>query len=389
MQVIPQGTSLVIAESHPMHLHGFDFFVVRRGLGNSNSSLASTFNLLDPPGHCLMGEILTHPGASSILQFTFVACSEDAPSMSIYSNRYTCFEGLWNKVENAALLICVLCVLLQRRCFQLVEGMPEVLSVHPNRVRRLFTTRSWDFLGLPIDAESKAASLLSEHRILDEDSSDVIIGVLDTVPAKWKGSCVNDPKTNASVVVHCNRYEAFCAHSTPSLSFSEFCVYHIARKVIGAKYYRAGLSPNASVAYSNPRDFDGHGTGTASIGAGMAVANASMEGLASGTARGGLRSARISAYKVCWTFQCYDIDIVAALDDAIHDGVDVISLSLGDVPLPYNVDIIAIGAFHALEKGILVSCACGNSGPIKGTVTNIAPWILTVGASSIDREITP
>ncbi|XP_024521555.1 laccase-4 isoform X2 [Selaginella moellendorffii] len=51
MQVILQGTSLVVAESHPMHLHGFDFFVVGRGLGNYNSSLASTFNLWDPPKH--------------------------------------------------------------------------------------------------------------------------------------------------------------------------------------------------------------------------------------------------------------------------------------------------------------------------------------------------
>ncbi|XP_024524869.1 subtilisin-like protease SBT5.3 [Selaginella moellendorffii] len=88
-------------------------------------------------------------------------------------------------------------------------------------------------------------------------------------------------------------------------------------------------------------------------------------------------------------FQCYDINIVTALDDTIHDGVYVISLSLGDVTLLYNIDIIAIGAFHALEKDIIVSSASGNSGPLNGTVTNVAPWILTVGASSIDRNITP
>ncbi|XP_024524765.1 subtilisin-like protease SBT5.1 [Selaginella moellendorffii] len=146
--------------------------------------------------------------------------------------------------------------------------MPEVLSVHHTR------GISWAFRSTQSQKQQR------EHKILGEDSSDVTIGLLDSgmnsgfvfrgitpnaqgiwpesesfrddgmspVPATWKGSCVNDPKTNASVVVHCNR---------------------------------AGLSPNASVAYSNPRDFGGHGTATGSIAAGMAVGNASMGGLAS------------------------------------------------------------------------------------------------------------
>uniref|UniRef100_A0A453PSY4 Subtilisin-like protease n=1 Tax=Aegilops tauschii subsp. strangulata TaxID=200361 RepID=A0A453PSY4_AEGTS len=39
-----------------------------------------------------------------------------------------------------------------------------------------------------------------------------------------------------------------------------------------------------------------------------------------------------------------------------------------------------------LHKGIIVSAAAGNSGPVESTAINIAPWLLTVGASSINRR---
>ncbi|EFJ24499.1 hypothetical protein SELMODRAFT_414626 [Selaginella moellendorffii] len=53
----------------------------------------------------------------------------------------------------------------------------------------------------------------------------------------------------------------------------------------------------------------------------------------------------------------------------------------------YSVDVIAIDAYHAVERGIMVSCAGGNSGPFTGSVSNGALWIFTVGATTIDREI--
>jgi hypothetical protein len=48
-------------------------------------------------------------------------------------------------------------------------------------------------------------------------------------------------------------------------------------------------------------------------------------------------------------------------------------------------DPIALGAFHAHQKGVLVVCSGGNDGPNPYTVVNSAPWILTVAASTIDR----
>ncbi|KAJ6963272.1 subtilisin-like protease SBT1.4 [Populus alba x Populus x berolinensis] len=98
--------------------------------------------------------------------------------------------------------------------------------------------------------------------------------------------------------------------------------------------------------------------------------------------------ARIAAYKICWSSGCSDSDILAAMDQAIYDGVHVISLSVGATghAPQYDHDSIAIGAFSASQHGIVVSCSAGNAGPGPYTAVNIAPWILTVGASTIDRE---
>lgn len=107
--------------------------------------------------------------------------------------------------------------------------------------------------------------------------------------------------------------------------------------------------------------------------------------------KGGSPSARVAAYKVCWppingSGECFDADIMAAFDAAISDGVNVLSVSLGGDPADFFEDSIAIGSFHASKKGILVVASAGNSGPAPGTVSNVAPWLITVGASTMDRE---
>lgn len=131
----------------------------------------------------------------------------------------------------------------------------------------------------------------------------------------------------------------------------------------------------------------GHGTHTASTAAGNLVPNASLFGLAKGTARGAVPSARLAIYKVCWKQDgCADMDILAAFEAAIHDGVNVISVSLGGENANYLQDTLAIGAFHAMRKGIITVASAGNDGPTMATVVNNAPWIVTVAASGIDRD---
>ncbi|KAJ4719932.1 cucumisin-like [Melia azedarach] len=245
---------------------------------------------------------------------------------------------------------------------QVMAGMGGVVSVFPNRKRKLHTTRSWDFMGFSQQVQ-RAPTV----------ESDTIIGVFDTgiwpesdsfndtgfgpAPAKWKGSC------QVSTNFTCNN------------------------KIVGARYYRSDgiFGPDDIV---SPRDENGHGSHTASTAAGNPVNMANLYGFAPGTARGGVPSARIAVYKICWSDGCYDADILAAFDDAIADGVDIISLSVGADAAEYFNDSIAIGSFHAMRRGILTSTSAGNDGPFPSSISNIAPWFLSVAASTIDRKFS-
>ena len=171
------------------------------------------------------------------------------------------------------------------------------------------------------------------------------------------------------------------------------------RKLIGARYYLKGYEAyygplNDTEDYRSPRDKDGHGTHTASTVGGRSVPNTSaLGGFVNGTATGGATLVRLAIYKVCWPVpgkpkiegnSCFDEDMLAAFDDAIADGVHIISVSIVPFNLnPYLEDGIAIGALHAVKRDIVVVCSAGNDGPTN--VRNVAPWIMTVGASSVDR----
>ncbi|XP_024540705.1 subtilisin-like protease SBT4.8 [Selaginella moellendorffii] len=250
-----------------------------------------------------------------------------------------------------------------------IAKLPGVVKVFRSKKLSLHTTRSWDFL----DSFSGGPHI----QLNSSSGSDVIVGVLDTgvwpesksfddagmgpVPKRWKGVCDNSKVTNHSHTIHCNK------------------------KIVGARSY--GHSDVGS-RYQNARDEEGHGTHTASTIAGSLVKDATfLTTLGKGVARGGHPSARLAIYRVC-TPECEVDSILAAFDDAIHDGVDILSLSLGEDTTGYDGDSISIGAFHAMQKGIFVSCSAGNGGPGFQTIENSAPWILTVGASTIDRKFS-
>ncbi|CAN8258157.1 unnamed protein product [Cochlearia groenlandica] len=258
-----------------------------------------------------------------------------------------------------------------------ISEHPEVVSVFRNKALKLHTTRSWDFLGLEHNSHITSSSIWRKARF-GEDS---IIANLDTgvwpesksfrdeglgpIPSRWKGICQN----HKDATFHCNR------------------------KLIGARYFHKGYAAavgSLNSSFDSPRDLDGHGSHTLSTAAGSFVPGASVFGQGNGTAKGGSPRARVAAYKVCWPpikgNECYDADVLAAFDAAIQDGADVISVSLGGEPTSFFNDSVAIGSFHAAKKRIVVVCSAGNSGPGDSTVTNVAPWQITVGASTMDRE---
>ncbi|KAJ4888533.1 Subtilisin-like protease SBT5.4 [Raphanus sativus] len=257
-----------------------------------------------------------------------------------------------------------------------ISKHPSVISVFLDKGKKLHTTHSWEFMQLEKDGVIPSSSLWSKARF----GQDTIIGNIDTgvwsesqsfssgglgpVPSRWKGSC------NTAGDVRCNR------------------------KLIGTRYFNKGYlvatGHKSNSSFESARDHEGHGTHTLSTAGGNFVPGASVFGVGNGTAKGGSPLSRVASYKACWPpfngSECFDADILAAFDMAIHDGVDVLSVSLGGDPAEYMDDGIAIGSFHAVKQGITVVCSAGNSGPAPATVSNVAPWILTVAASTLDRE---
>lgn len=162
------------------------------------------------------------------------------------------------------------------------------------------------------------------------------------------------------------------------------------RKLIGARFFNIGYGELADT-FNSSRDNVGHGTHTLSIAGGNFVPGANVLGLGNGTVKGGSPRARVASYKVCWpdeANECMDPNTLAAFEAAIDDGVDVISISVGGEPKEFFSDALSVGAFHAVERGIVVVSSAGNVGPTPGTVSNVSPWILTVGASTTDRGFT-
>ncbi|XP_062074026.1 subtilisin-like protease SBT3.5 isoform X2 [Humulus lupulus] len=256
---------------------------------------------------------------------------------------------------------------------------PQVVQVIPNRIHKLHTTRSWEFIGIRHNSQ--------KNDLTENMGKGTIIGVIDSgvwpesesfndkgmppIPSHWRGICQQGDEFNNT---NCNR------------------------KIIGARWFIKGLVAETKKPinrtntgeYLSPRDGNGHGTHTASTAAGYFVEQASHKGLAAGLARGGAPLAHLAIYKACWgEGGCTNADLLKAFDKAIHDGVDVLSVSVGiEVPLYSYVDLrdtIAIGSFHAAAKGITVVSSAGNSGPTSQTISNTAPWLITVAATTIDR----
>nr|GMD03542.1 subtilisin-like protease SBT5.3 [Ipomoea batatas] len=272
------------------------------------------------------------------------------------------YLGSWDKARDAIFYsytrhINGFAAMLEEEEAAEIAKNPDVISVFLNKARQLQTTRSWDFLGLEGEG-----GLIQEGSIWKKArfGEDTIIANLDT---GGKG------------FARIRKIKVFTATGL---------------KLIGARYFNKGYFSGGgtlnSSSFFTPRDVVGHGSHTLSTAGGNFVPGANVFGLGNGTAKGGSPKARVAAYKVCWSEGCTDADILAGFDRAIEDGVDVLSVSFGGDPMPYFEDGLAIGSFHAVKNGIVVVASAGNDGPDAGSVTNVAPWLITVGANTMDRQ---
>ncbi|CAI5975158.1 unnamed protein product [Closterium sp. NIES-64] len=203
---------------------------------------------------------------------------------------------------------------------------------------------------------------------------DVIIGVIDTgvwpenpafthqvsppygpVPARWKGGCG---------VENAGDFPARLCNG----------------KLVGAKYFVKGFAADEPVDwrrdYASPRDVVGHGTHTSSTAAGNQWNQVTLGNMTFGAASGVAPRARVAIYKVVWagkdgSYSADTADVVAAIEAAIADGVDVVSQSLGKMfSSPFDADEIAflhaaqvtppplLHAMHRLPRHAVMSPIC-------------------------------
>ncbi len=265
-----------------------------------------------------------------------------------------------------------------------MKSAPGVVRVWKDEIRQADTTTTRDFLGL----SGKSGVWQQQFHGNAHAGEGMIVGVIDTgvwtenpafaalseprpdakvIAAKWKGTCDTGVASDPGAALACNN------------------------KVIGARYYKDGMGEVEDFEFLSPRDYNGHGSHTASTAAGNYGVNASINGFSVGTTSGVAPAARIAMYKALWaqpdgTGSGTTVDLVAAIDQAVEDGVDVINYSISG-SRTYVVSADEIAFLNAADAGIFVATSAGNSGDTVGatSVAHNSPWTTTVAASTHDR----
>jgi subtilisin family serine protease len=274
---------------------------------------------------------------------------------------------------------------------------PGVVAVTPDQLHQaLDDKKPTDFLKL--SGNSGVWKALGGNA---EAGKGVVVGVVDT--GIWpesaslsgpklgtKASATNPYRVGDSIVMHKADGNDFTGSCQAGEDFTaDLCN----TKLISAKYFGdawlGATPPEARADYASPRDGEGHGTHTATTAAGRAGVDVSESGINFGTISGVAPAAKIAVYKALWTGKNgvgsggYTSDILAAIDQAVADGVDVINYSVGSIFESAHTDPVQLAFLSAASAGIFVSAAGGNSGPEPSSLDNTSPWVTTVGASTV------
>ncbi|QHC59679.1 S8 family serine peptidase [Rathayibacter sp. VKM Ac-2760] len=241
---------------------------------------------------------------------------------------------------------------------------------------------------------------------VDRAGEGVVVGVIDSGIAPENPSFAGAPLATSpgaapftdgtSVSFAKSDGGAFIGSCSPGLPASaQWDGDECNQKLIGARWFlgeneAAGSTDNPE--FRSPRDADGHGSHTASTAAGNAGVEASVDGYDYGTISGVAPAAKVAAYKVCWNGDengtddddyCSGTGILAAIDAAVADGVDVINFSIGGGSAVSTLDPYDQAFLNAAAAGVFVAASAGNSGPGVSTLDHASPWYTTVAASSI------
>ena len=282
-----------------------------------------------------------------------------------------------------------------------LSSLADVAYVEREQMERMETDTGPIHVGAPIvwDGEGQSAINMGEG---------VIIGVID--------SGVNsDHRSFADVgddgYDHTNPWGAGVYVGDCAGDFASMCN----DKLIGVRSYASvtdnyddveifGTTPPAK----NGEDYGGHGSHTASTAGGNILLDVPLVDPETGKAQGdGINTtgfefgqisgvaphANIVAYQICNPGDtgdkysgCPGAAIIAALDDAVRDGVDILNYSISGGGNPW-ASSTELGFLAAQEAGIFSSVSAGNDGPDANTTSKNAPWYTVVGASTHGREV--
>ncbi|MFB7249088.1 S8 family serine peptidase [Microbacterium sp. NPDC056234] len=286
-----------------------------------------------------------------------------------------------------------------------LRSSKDVLGVFPDEIRHPDAVSSTDFLGLGDDSTG-AGGLWEQTGGVDNAGEGVVVGVIDTGIAPENPSFAGDKlkkkdHKKSEGQPYSDKTHVYYEKSdggtfrSPIVTGQEWDKQAYSTKLVGAQYFSSGAEAagfDFQYDYLSPRDGDGHGSHTASTAAGNFGVPASVSGVDFGTISGVAPAAKVAAYKACYvgpdvTVSTDDIcalsDLIAAIDQAVADGVDVINYSIGGGAATTVLAPDDISFFNAAAAGVFVSVSAGNDGPDAATADHASPWYTTVAASTI------
>ncbi|XP_068643871.1 subtilisin-like protease SBT2.5 [Aristolochia californica] len=258
--------------------------------------------------------------------------------------------------------------------------VPRVKHVEKDMKMKRLTTHTPQFLGLPTGVWPTGGGF-------DRAGEDIVIGFVDSGIYPEHPSFATHNSEPYGPVPH---YRGKC--ETDPHTKRDFCN----GKIVGAQHFAAAAIAsgqfNPDVDFASPLDGDGHGSHTAAIAAGNNGIPVRIHGYEFGKASGMAPRARIAVYKALYRlFGGFVADVMAAIEQAVQDGVDVLNLSVGPNSPTTTTTTTFLNPFDAtllsaVKAGVFVAQAAGNGGPFPKSLVSYSPWIATVAAAIDDRR---